>query len=153
MKDKDINKIRIDSFIYRRGICNALKNAGIETLGQLVEYREDYIKNILFSDRDFDHLKEKIKDFNQQMRGSRIEETETRITKNMFSDRVYKALTYYGGIHTIEDVMLLGSKGLSCIHNIGKEELSEIIDRLVNMGLLVKATSVKELKDESDVKQ
>ena len=146
MKNKNIDEINISDFIFRRGICNALSNVGISTLGDLVYYREDYIKNILYSNRDFEHLKEKIKDYNQQMRGARVEEDETPITRDMFSDRVYKALVYNGGIKAVQDIMVVGPTGLSYLHNIGKEELKEIKTRLMEMGF------IKKLKSEQSEK-
>ena len=69
----------------------------------------------------------------------------TRITKEMFSDRVYKNLKN-GGVYSIEDIIIAGAKGLSCLHNIGRDELAEIKTKLIEMGF------VKEIQSEQTEK-
>ena len=132
---KDCKDVRIDSFVFRRGIINALEEAGIVTIGDVIKHREDFILNVLFSKDDFEHLKNSLRPYNEQMRGYKIEDEETQIKKGMFSDSVYRALKD-GGIYTIEDMLLAGSKGLSVLHKIGRVEIAEIKTNLIQMGYL-----------------
>ena len=78
------------------------------------------------------------------MRGARVEDDERKITKGMFSDRVYRALKNNGGVYTVEDIMQIGSKGLMCLHNIGREEVAEIKTKLIELGYLKEASDSKE---------
>jgi len=130
----DKKNLKIESFIYRIGVVNALKNAGIYTLEDLVSYREDFIKSILYSERDFNHLKENVSARNEQMRGAKVNVNETPIKNGMFSDRIYYAIKVNGGVYSIEDIIQVGEIGLTCLHNIGKEEIEEIKSKLVQMG-------------------
>lgn len=142
---KDCKNVKIDTFVYRKGICNALSMAGIFTIGDVIKHREDFITSLLFSKDDFEHLKNCLRPYNEQMRGYRIEDDETRINKSMFSERTFKALKN-GGIYTIEDIMLAGSKALSCLHNIDRDGLAEIKNCLTEMGY------IKEIKSEQSEK-
>lgn len=130
----DKKNLKIENFIYRIGVVNALKNAGIYTLSDLICYREDFIKSILYSDRDFVHLKENVSARNEQMRGAKVNVNETPIKNGMFSDRIYYAIKVNGGVYSIEDIIQVGEIGLTCLHNIGKEEIEEIKSKLVQMG-------------------
>ena len=130
----DKKDLKIENFIYRIGVVNALKNAGIYTLEDLIGYREDFIKSILYSERDFRHLKENVSAHNEQMRGAKVNVNETPIKKGLFSDRIYYAIKVDGGVYSIEDIVQVGEIGLTCLHNIGKEEIQEIKSKLVQMG-------------------
>ena len=130
---EDCKDIRIDSFIFRRGICNALASAGIFTIGDVIKQREDFIMSILYSRDDFEHLKNSLRPYNEQMRGYKIEDYETRIDKSMFSDKVIRAIRG-SGIYSIEDMLIAGSKGRGQLHGISKNEIEEIKLKLIEMG-------------------
>lgn len=114
--------------------ANALKNAGIRFVGDLVQYTDVRLKNLIDNDNCIKEIKDVLADINLNLKAAASDIRDKSVDELELSIRTSNALRN-AQIFTIGDLTKLSESDLLKKQNTGRKSVNEIKDVLGELGL------------------